>query len=98
MTARELTKKHPYIVSCWNHTNGYIYVTVLLDIKGTRTNDLYDLSFTSIEECDTYLTENYSKLRYEVMEEIYQELHTKISNQTRELNELHKKLNKSKKE
>jgi hypothetical protein len=98
MNARELVFKHPYIISCWNDVQGHIHITIILDIKGTYTNELYDFSFNNIEECDTYLVENYSKLRYEMMEEIYQELHTKIANQTRELRELHKKLNKSREE
>lgn len=87
MLVTNLLEKYKYITDISNYS-GKIQVTILLDIKGIRHYILQDMTFTTIEDCDKYLEENYLQLKYELLEELVIEEQRKSMNQRKELHRL----------
>ena len=89
MTINELVNKHCYITDICNWNNK-VEVTILIDIEGVRHNTLQDMSFETIEDCDKYLTENYLRLKYELLELLFNEKQNKCEEQRIQLYRLNK--------
>lgn len=96
----ELMTKHPDISYIELHPAGYIEVSVHFEIYAyaLASDELRMFSFKDMDECDIFLTENYLRLKFEMMEKAYMKFRYEIKWKTEELNELHKKLNKSREE
>lgn len=89
MTIDELMNKHCYITDICNWNNK-VEVTILIDIKGIRHNIVQDMSFKTIEDCDKYLSENYLRLKYELLELLFNEKLNKCNEQRIQLYRLNK--------
>lgn len=89
MRPQELLSKHQYITDISNLTSK-IEITIYLDIKGIKHMLLQDMTFNSIEECDEYLSTNYLKLKYDLLEELVMEEQRKSMEQRVQLRLLNK--------
>lgn len=89
MSPQELLSKHQYITDISNLTSK-IEITIYLDIKGIKHMLLHDMTFNSIEECDEYLSANYLKLKYDLLEELVMEEQRKSMEQRVQLRLLNK--------
>lgn len=90
MTINELMNKYCYITDVKGSIGEKYTVTITFNIQGINDNIFQEYIFRTPAECDLFLKKNYLRLKYELLELLFNEKQNKCEEQRIQLYRLNK--------
>ena len=90
MTINELMNKHYYITDIKGSIGEKYRVTIVFNIQGINDIIFKEYIFGTPAECDLFLRKNYLRLKYELLELLFNEKLNKCDKQRNQLYRLNK--------